>query len=114
MGAGELVGKDRRQVRGQMGEGREGCRSQAEAAGPQSHRSEEGEEVQGEGQSGGESWAGERSWGERVVGGWDSARWHASGPHLRTVHRYTCRKQEVRRDGDDANSQQLYASDVNE
>lgn len=72
--AGELVGKDRRRVRGQMEEEREGCRSQVEAGGPQSHRSEEGEEVQGEGQSGGESWAGERPWGEQVVGGWDSAR----------------------------------------
>lgn len=74
MEAGELVGKDRRQMRGQMGEGREGCRNQAEAGGPQSHRLEEGEEVREEGQSGGESWAGERPWEEQVVGGWDSAR----------------------------------------
>lgn len=73
MEEGEQVGKDRKQERRRAEEGKVGCRSQEEAGGPQSQRVEEGEEVQGEGQGGGGSWAGERPWGEQEVGGSDSA-----------------------------------------
>lgn len=83
------MGRDRQWEKRRAEEEKVGCRSRGEAGEPQNHRVEEGEEVQGEGQDLGGSWAGEKPWGEPEVGGLDSARWYASEMELRIVHHCT-------------------------